>query len=340
MTLGKNAKIIISIVVAVVVLAAVVICVVLLTRDTENKWIPEVQGSHVDEIEYEDLDSIEVLAFDDFKTFEKSSFADTYIIPQKPVKEERYSEAYFEENNLVVIKFNFEYRGADFYVKEITSQKENFNTVTLLGMVDEQNDEKEESTYCCYVETAQEVTGVTYGLIIAQINYIGSEYTMIGEDNLPSEPQEGAMPVAYKIDAVEGIAEFAAHDGTLSKQNFILTLLNGKYGEEFFAGQSLLAIKVPSSDFISDYAKTDEEGKVILTSVRSNHYKYLKETKYYSLIIIPIDKDFSIAKMKSCVYNEYEDNLPSVASDTEYLLEKDVESSTANMSVYNSAEID
>lgn len=320
-------------------MAALAIFVVLLTRDSENKWIPPVQGSHVDETEFENLEGIEVLAFDDFKTFEKSSFSDTYIIPQKPVKEERYSEAYFEKNNLVVIKFNFEYKGVDFYVKEITSQDETFYTVTLLGMVDEQNDEKEESTYCCYVETAQEVTGVTYGLIIAQINYIGSEYMMIGEDNLPSEPQEGAMPVAYKIDAVEGIAEFAAHDGTLSNKNVILSLLNGKYGEEFFSSQSLLAIKVPSSDFISNYAKIDEDNQVIITAISSNHYKYLTETEYYLLIIIPIDKDFSMAKMKRCIYNEYEDDLPSVASNIEYSLEKDAESSTTNLSVYYSKAI-
>lgn len=335
MALGKKSKIvIISAVVAVLVLTAVTLAVVFLTGKEENKWIPAVQGSHVDEIEYEDLESMQAFAYDDFKTFEKSAFADMYIIQQRPAKEERYSEEYFAENNLVIIKFNFEYKGAEFYVKDIAFKAGSLNVVTLIGMVDQSQDVKQESTYCCYLETAKEVTGVTYGLEIMQIDYVGFEQMMIGKDNLPIVPQEGAIPAAYKIDAVAGIAEFAACDGTLSEVNVIMTYLNNKYDDEFFANESLLLVKVPSSDFITNYASTDEYGKLTVTSVRSNHYKYLKETKYYSLIILSVAKDFSLTQTQRIIYNEYEDDLPSVASDSEYAVAEDFQNSTDNLSVY------
>lgn len=329
----KSVKNLIIILVTLIMIAVTVIIILSVTNNEGDKWIPEVQGSHVDEIKYQSLDGIKVETYDDYKTFKNSELANTYLISQKPTKEERYSKEFFKKQNLAIIKFNYQYANVEFYIKEV-----NFINgvcrINLFGAMRDSAIKEDETTYCCYLETNNSVKNLSFELDIEEYCYSNQQLIFIGGDNEPISPNLAAKPLVYKINNKSGIKEFVNHDGSLSDINYIVTYLN-TFSDDFFENYSLLLIKVPSSDFHENFVRISQTDQVEITSIYTNHYKFLNQTEYYALLVLPVSKTLEVQDVVYKVYNEYEDTVESIRFEESYSLMK-VELESASVEIYKS----
>lgn len=329
----KSLSNLIIVLVTLIIIVITIIIIVYFTQNKDNKWIPEVQGSHVSEIEYQSIDGIKVETYDDYKTFKNSELANTYIISQKPTKEERYSKEYFDDSNLAVVKFNYKYSNVKFYMTDAIFSN-GVCTIKLFGAISEVTSKESDSTYSCYLETKNSVKDLSFELVIEEYHYSNQELIFIGEDNKPYTPDNSAEPIVYKINNKEGIKEFIKQDGSISDMNYIVTYLNA-YSNEFFNDYSLLAIKLPSSDFHENFVRISQSDQVEITSIYTNHYKFLNQTEYYALLVLPVSKTLEVQDVVYKVYNEYEDTVESIRFEESYSLIK-VELESDSVEIYKS----
>lgn len=316
---NKNIIYVCLIALGVVALGAIL----LLTLGQKKDWSPEVRGSHVLEISYENMENEYVAEkFADFSAFSKSKWADYNFISQAKAKDERYSKEYFKNSDLIVIKFNMSEKGIAFTVTDV-SVKDNVCTVELLPVKRISKLEKKQTTYCCFVETKTDISAFEVKLSFREsVSHESQEFSYITENNEYYTFEGQTEPTAFVIDSKNGIEQFFEHDGVLSKQSLIYVQLK-KYSDEVFAEYSLMLVRLPSSDF-EQLAVYYEGNTLRIVGTYSNHYLYKKEkeTKHHKLVALLIPKDLSIDTASRTVYYEYEDNLAEKIKHSEFSLEE------------------
>lgn len=296
----------------------------------ENPWIPEVQGSHVSVMPYEDIDGeFTVEKYTDFKSFKKSELADYNFIKQRVAKDERYSKEFFETRDLAVIKFNYPKSGIDFIVADITEQGSEC-VVRLLPMPDYYYEVKDqETTYCCFIETQNDISDKNYRLefLEEQIREnLNHNMTYSTEDGLPYVFDED-VPVAFKLSSPDAALEFVEYDEILTKDNYLRVLLTSIL-ENCGDDKELLLVRIPSSSF-ENLAGSIDGGTVKLTGAITNHYGHAWEKGGYWSELVPfyVPKGFEPDSIERTQYNEYEDGFSAEQKLTRnsYTLDKTTE---------------
>lgn len=289
----------------------------------ENPWIPEVQGSHVSEMPYENIGDYTVEKFTNFKTFKKSSFADYNFIQRKAAKEERYSAEFFKTRDLAAIKFNRPENGIEYTVISANFSG-NECVVELLPVKSLTVAETQDTTYCCFIETETDITNVDFKLEFAdEVIHNSTNSGYITEENLKYLFENENAPVMFRIDARSGIGEFIDNDDILNRRNYISNLLFMKYSDEFFADSSLMLIRVPSSDL--EHIAAYVNGKSVeIIGTKSNHYMYGwdKEQKFSALVALPVPKGFVPESTAHTNYTEWEDKSDNQAVHSDYTFSK------------------
>lgn len=292
--------------------------------NSNNPWIPEVQGSHVSEMPYEQINGdYTVEKYTDFKSFKKSELADYNFIQQRVAKKERYSAEFFKTCDLAVIKFNKPEKGIEYTV---VSADINGNEccITLLPVKRLATIEAQDTTYYCFFETEEDLTNLNFKLEFSpeiiheseKLEYISSK------TDLPYLFESETTPVMFKIDSVAGIKEFIEKDEVLDQYNYISRSLL-MYSDEVFNQSSLLLVRVPSSFLEGCYAYTNND-MIEVVGIKSNHYRYgwEKDQKFSALIALIVPKDFTPDHIARTNYTEYEDNADKKSVRNEYALSK------------------
>lgn len=307
----------------ILALVLIIAVVCLVGCKSENPWIPKVQGSHVSEMPYEEIDE-EFIAekYTDFKSFKKSAFADYNFIKQRVAKEERYSSEFFMTRDLAVIKFNKPEKGIEYTVIDADFSG-NECCVTLLPMKRVAYVETQDTTYYCFLETEKDLTNFNLKLEFStEVIHESTKLDYVSpETNLFYLFKNETAPVMFKIDSAAGVEEFIEKDEILDQNNFVSRSLL-MYSDEVFSKSSLLLIRVPSSDLENCTAYIDGD-TVEIIGIRSNHYLYgwEKEQKFSALIALLVPKDFAPNSITRTNYNEYEDNADNKAVRSEYTLD-------------------
>lgn len=290
--------------------------------NSENPWIPEVQGSHVSEMPYEQIDSdFTVDKYTDFNSFKRSNLANYNFIKQRVAKEERYSAEFFKTRDLAVIKFNKPEKGIEYTVVSANISG-NECSVNLLPVKRVTTVGSQDATYYCFLETEKDLTDLSLKLEFspevihesAKLEYISPE------TNSPYLFKSEVTPVMFKIDSVAGIKEFIEKDEVLDQYNYVSSNLL-MYSDEVFNKSSLLLIRVPSSNLENCTAYIDGD-MIEIVGIKSNHYRYgwEKDQEFSALIALIVPKDFTPNSIARTNYTEYEDNINNQAVRSEYSL--------------------
>lgn len=301
----------------------VAICLCFVGCSGDNSWIPEVQGSHVIEMPYEDIKGEYVVEkYTDFKTFKKSKLADYNFIRQRVAKEERYSSEFFKTRDLAVIKFNKPEKGIEYTVVS-ADFSENNCCVNLLPVKRAAFVETQDTTYCCFLETEKDLTNINLKLEFSteiihestKLNYVSPK------TNTFYLFENEVTPVVFKIDSTAGIERFIKDDEIMDERSGIARNLL-MYSNEVFDQLSMLLIRVPSSDLENCMAYIDSN-TIEIAGIRSNHYLYgwEKEQEFSALIALLVPKDFTPNSIVRTNYNEYEDNIDTKSVRSEYTLD-------------------
>lgn len=274
----------------------------------DDPWIPEVQGSHVREMPHEDIDGEFVVEkFTDFKSFKKTELADYNFIRQRVAKEERYSSEFFKTRDLVVIKFNYPKNGIEFTVADVV--EEGSECVVKLLPMPESIPEDQETTYYCFIETQNDISGKNYRLeILDEVirDSLGISLSYITEDDLPYLFDENA-PAAFKLSSPDAVMDFIEYDEILTKYNFVraalISLFNGRTDDK-----ELLLVRTASSTFETLIGSIDG-GAVKITGTKTNHYLFgwEKGSDESTLVAFRVPKGFVPDSIERLQYNEYED---------------------------------
>ena len=289
----------------------------------DNPWIPKVQGSHVNEMPYEDIDGdFTVEKYTDFNSFKKSELADYNFIEQRVAKEERYSSEFFKTRDLAVIKFNKPEKGIEYTVVSADFSG-NDCCVNLLPVKRTAYVEAQDTTYYCFLETEKDLTNINIKLEFSteivhestKLNYVSPE------TNAFYLIENEVTPIVFKIDSTEGIERFIKDDEIMDERSGIARNLL-MYSNEVFDRLSMLLIRVPSSDLENCVAYIDGD-TIEISGIRSNHYLYSweKEQEFSALIVLLVPKDFTPNSIARTNYTEYEDNIDTQAVRSEYLLD-------------------
>lgn len=289
----------------------------------ENPWIPEVQGSHVSVMPYEDIDGeFTVEKYTDFKSFKKSELANHNFIKQKVAKEERYSSEFFKTHDLAVIKFNKPEKGIKYTVVSADTNG-NECCITLLPVKRLATIEAQDTTYYCFFETEEDLTNLNFKLEFSpEILHESEKLEYISpKTDLPYLFEDETTPVIFKIDSVAGVKEFIEKDEVIDQYNFISSSLL-MYSDEVFSKSSLLLVRVPSSFLESCHAYTNND-MIEVVDIKSNHYRYSweKDQEFSALIALLVPKDFAPNSIVRTNYNEYEDNIDTKSVRREYTLD-------------------
>lgn len=283
---------------------------------SENKWIPDIQGSNVSEIEYEEING-EYTAdiFSNYSSFAKSAWADYYfnIMDQKPAKEERYTKVFFKDMDLIIIKFNVSEGGLEFYVSDVM-KNDGVITVTLLP-IKKHEDAEQSHTYCCCVETAMDVTGCDVKLLFEEtvrydsisFPYIVEDVTMGSTDILGNQPE----PLVFLITGKQGIRDFFDYDEVMSERNLYVSIPLSSYPDDTYEEQNLMLVRVLSSvwERPSNGPAVNIDGSTLnIVSAFSDHYAS-ESTPHHRLLALFVPKDFEPEQVVRTIYYEYEDDL-------------------------------
>lgn len=307
----------------ILALVLIIAVVCLVGCKSENPWIPKVQGSHVSEMPYEDIDEEFIVEkYTDFKSFKKSNLANYNFISQRVAKDERYSSEFFKTRDLAVIKFNKPEKGIEYTVIDADFSG-NECCVTLLPMKRVAYVETQDTTYYCFLETEKDHTNFNLKLEFStEVIHESTKLDYVSpETNLFYLFKNETAPVMFKIDSAAGVEEFIEKDEILDQNNFVSRSLL-MYSDEVFSKSSLLLIRVPSSDLENCTAYIDGD-TVEIIGIRSNHYLYgwEKEQKFSALIALLVPKDFAPNSITRTNYNEYEDNADNKAVFEEFKLD-------------------
>ena len=319
------------------VLLAAIIAIVLAVVFTrkETIWKPEVQGSYVREMAYEEISQdFLVEKYADYKSFSKSDLADYEFVTGKKATAERYSKEYFESKDLAILKFNQKSK-IEYYVTEAVFS-DGKCAVKVKGTIKATDKNNSDATYYCFLETGYNVSEYDFSITVEEeTEYESRSINYITMENAPYLFQNKDAPELFLLDSKAGLESFIDEDPVLTKQSFGYAILNS-YGEEFYETHSLLLIRIPSSDFES-WIAVREGDAVELVCFRSNHYLYSKETKYHILIALAVEKTSEFKTVKSEKYSEYEDGITSENEKKEYSLTRE-EPSLEGVTKYRTAE--
>lgn len=311
----------IRIILSVLILSVLSLCIAGCNNDSsDNPWIPEVQGTHVMEMPYEDIDGdYSVEKYADFKSFKKSELADYNFINQRVAKEERYSKEFFKTRDLAVIKFNKLENGIEYTVID-ASVENNICTVKLLPIISRIEDG--ETTYCCFLETEMDISD--WDIRLAFEEEVVHESQCLYYIDKHSRPYlyDETAPVIFRISSYAGIADFIEYDEIVEKDSFISASLRLGYPEENFNEYDLLLIRVPSSDLEGCAAYINNDTAEIVC-VKTNHYMFgwEKDQASSKLIAFLVPKDFKLGGAVRTNYTEYEDNADNQPVRSEYTLD-------------------
>lgn len=290
--------------------------------NSNNPWIPEVQGSHVSEMPYEQINGdFTVGKYTDFKSFKKSELAEYNFIQQRIAKEERYSAEFFKTRDLAVIKFNKAENGIEYTVVSADIDG-NECCVNLLPVKRVTSVDALDTTYYCFLETEKDLTDLNLKLeFLPEIIHESAKLEYVSpETNLPYLFKNEATPVMFKIDSVAGIKEFIEKDEVLDEYNFVSSNLL-MYSDEDFSQSSLLLVRVPSS-FLESCCAYINNDVIEVVGIKSNHYMYgwEKDQEFSALIAVPVSKHFTPSGIVRTNYTEYEDNADNKSVRNEYAL--------------------
>lgn len=278
------------------------------TSCNEDKWIPHVQGSNVSEIPFEIInDDYSVEKYTNYSMFLKSDWANFYFSTHAKAKDERYSKKFFKNSDLITIKFNKPEKGIKFTVTEVNISGNNC-TVTLLPIKRIATTVKQDTTYCCFIETSHDVSGLNVELKFEEtVLHESQTFSYITRNNEYHTFENRIEPMIFVINGKNGIEQFVEYDEIINKQSYIYRLLSN-YSEDVFNDYSLLLVRLFSSDF-ENLAVNFKDDKLNIVGVYSNHYLFEKETPHHKLVALLIPKNLTINEISRTVYYEYEDNL-------------------------------
>lgn len=300
-----------------------IIAVCLVGCKSENPWIPKVQGSHVSEMPFEQIDGEFVAEkYTDFKSFKKSELADYNFISKKTAREERYSAEFFKTRDLGIIKFNKPEKGIEYTVTDVNFSG-NDCVVTLLPVKNPLAVEAQDTTYYCFLETENDLKNSDLKLeFLPEIIHESDNHAYISpENNLPYLFKNETAPVMFKINSAEGVREFIEQDEVLDEYNFVAKRLS-MYSDGDFENSSLLLVRVPSSD-LEKCIGLANNNSVEIVGVKSNHYLYgwEKNQEFSALITLFVPKEFSPDSISRTNYTEYDDNADNKAVFEEFKLD-------------------
>ncbi len=308
--------------ICLIALCVVVVAVVLIvTLSKKTDWTPYVQGSHVTEMPYEEIDSeYTVEKFADFNSFSKSQWADYNFISQAKAKDERYSDKFFKDRDLIIIKFNKPEKGVKFTVTDL-SVNGNVCTATLLPVKRVAEVKSERTTYCCFVETTVDVSALEVKLsFLDEVLHDSQSFSYTSADNTLYTFENQTEPVVFIADNRAGIDQFFENDGVLSKQSLVYASLR-LYKDEVFNESSLALIRLPSSD-VENLAVYYKGNTLYIVGTHSNHYLFENETKHHKLVALLVPKDFGVKEIVRTTYYEYEDGLTTKYERSAFALSK------------------
>lgn len=253
--------------------------------------LPQVQGSHVTEMDYEAFDEeYKVEKYTDYKSFSKSVWADYEFVSGKKATQERYSREYFEKSDLAIVKFNKPQSGIKYYVTD-AAFTEDACRVELVGTKRLAAIRDKTATYCCFLETENDVENCSFALTIKEeIEHESQSFSYITMENEHYLFPDKTEPEIFRIEAKEGLHQFVENDPVLTEQSYSMLFLS-QYKEEFYRDHSLLLVRLPASDFES-WVVCKNGNAMRLVGFRSNHYLYPTETKFHILLAIAVDKEF------------------------------------------------
>ena len=307
---------------AVLIAAAAVL--ISLPKSKENKWLPEVQGSHVEEMPYEDIvGDYSVEKYSDFKSFKRSELANYEFVGERaPSKEGRYSKEFFKTRDLAVIKFNKPEKGIKYTVIN-ADVSGNDCCVSLLPVKDTMQVETQDTTYYCFLETEKNISD--WDIQLAFEEEVVHETQCLYYTDKHDRPYlyDETAPVIFRISSNDGIADFIEYDEVIEKDNFISFSLRYGYPQEKFNEYDLLLIRV-SSSYLEDCAAFINNDTAEIVCVKTNHYMFgwEKDQKSSNLIAVLVPKDFKLGGAARTNYTEYEDNADNQPVRGEYTINK------------------
>lgn len=288
----------------------------------ENEWIPEIQGSYVMEMLYEDIGGdISVEKYTSFNSFRKSELADYNFHAYKPAKEERYSPEFFKTRDLAVIKFNKPESGVHYTVIDAAVNGSDC-TVQLLAVSGRFRVEKENATYYCFLETEKDISKWNITLeITEEIVYDGYSAFYMNKHGEPYLFENESAPVMFKITSPQGAEDFVENDPVLDKWIFISHILKSLCSEERLSDSEMLLVRVPSQH-LESLAATADNGAVGIVGVKTNSYMWSWEDDEYcsALIMLFVPKDFTPESAQRTTYTEYRDNADNIPVTDKYVL--------------------
>lgn len=296
-----------------------IIFIVCLSSCKKNyEWIPSVQGSNVSEIPFEEIgDSHIVEKFANYSSFSKSKFANYYFCSQAKAKEERYSKEFFKNFDLITIKFNMPEKGIDFTVIDVCIV-DNICTVVLLPVKRIAKITQQTTTYCCFVETAVDVSELRVELKFEEtILHESQSFSYITSSNEFYSFEDKLKPRIFVINNKNGIEQFIEYDEVLSKQTYVYGQLS-RYNDDVFESYSLMLVRLFSSDF-ENLAVSFDDDKLNIVGTYSNHYLFENEMPHHKLVVLLVPKEIKINEISRTVYFEYEDNLETKSTVDKFL---------------------
>lgn len=314
---------IIRIILSILIMSALSLCFTGCKSDSnDNPWIPEVQGSHVMKMPYEDIDGdYSVEKYTDFKSFKRSELADYNFISQRVAKEERYSEEFFKTRDIAVIKFNKPENGIEYTVIN-ADVNGNDCCVSLLPIKDTTLVETQDTTYYCFLETEKDISDWDIRLAFEEeVVHESQCLYYIDKHDRPYLYDETA-PVIFRISSYAGIAEFIEYDEVIEKESYISVGLRLGYPEEIFNEYDLLLIRVPSSE-LEECAAYIGNDTAEIVCVKSNHYMFgwEKDHELSNLIAFLVPKGLRLGGATWTNYTEYEDNADNQPVRSEFALD-------------------
>ncbi len=265
------------------------------------------QGSTIIEMPQEEIGGFcEFEAYSSYSKFKKSDLAKKSVALNRPLKDDRYNRNYFDDKNLLVVKFNRNESGREYFVKDV-----NFSsTVCEVELFNRSNGTlAEEATYYCFIETANDVDSVTQiSLSITELDYEitgAAEYINSKNKLYLIEGKQNAIS-SYALRSSQGLSEFAILDN-LPTNYFRYRMLEKENG--FYDAHDQLLIIVPSSS-IMHWSVVVEHTSITLYSFSSSNYGFGGEgiISYHLLLAVSVPKGAEYNMVTCNMLYEYLDN--------------------------------
>lgn len=295
----------ITLTISLLVLIVAITLVVVFT--TKKPLKHDIRGSRVVAADRYDsaIENYEIEKFDTYGDFKKSKWAKASVFGGEILKDEYYNKDYFEEYKLVLVAFNYGYKGLHFTVIDVAEKNGIKNIVVAAEFSGLESEEL--ATYYCFYETRNSLAN-KYSFSILELNNECNSYTYINEDNetgLFFETE--ANPAVFCLKTREDVESFVQQDPILIPQNYASKGLNA-IADRYIEQNDIWLVRFARNEF-DNLGAYRNANTIEVWLTQSNHYGFERsmENNETELICILVPKGTVIDSLSYVKYYEYED---------------------------------